>query len=152
MTSSNQNEKKKKSHLSDIYGEIVFIIIPFIAFVLMSVSKGISDNKGLADLIKSLIGSTDWSLISAVIFGQSAYKISKVIPNCGSAIDGNKYTLYLSVRILYIFISLIFYSIIFFTGNIFFGMLQVFMFFFSLFTFMKDSLAAYVLIERNNTQ
>lgn len=149
MTSSNRNDKKKKSHLSDIYGEIIFVIIPFIAFILMSVSKGISENKGLIDLLKILIGSTDWSLISAVVFGQSAYKISKVIPVCGSKIDGNKYTLYLAIRILYIFISLILYSIIFFTGNLFFGLLQVFMFIFSLFLFMRDSLTASILIDRN---
>ncbi|WP_235589311.1 hypothetical protein, partial [Type-D symbiont of Plautia stali] len=84
MTSSNHSDKKKKSLLSDIYGQIIFIIIPFIAFVLMSVSKGLSDNKGVMDLMKLLISSTDWSLISAVVFGQSAYKISKVIPICGN--------------------------------------------------------------------
>ncbi len=148
MTFSKVNPAEKKSMLADIYGEAIFLIIPFMGLIFITVIK---NSNSLESILASLILTTDWSLMSAVVFGQCSYKISRVIPICGENIDGRRFTLYLSIRILLIFSSLFIYAAMAFKPNIYLGIVQVIVFILSVFTFFKDSLASYILLKRHTT-
>jgi len=146
MTSSKIDKKEKESMLADVYGEVIFICIPFIALLAMNAIKSLSSD---VNFFTTVFFSTDWSLISAVVFCQSAYKISRIIPKCGTRIEGRKYTLYLAIRFLYITFSMIVYGCMFFYPNIWLGFFQFLVFLGSLIVFIRDGLASAILDFRS---
>lgn len=147
MTSFKRNSSEKKSMLADIYGEAIFLMIPFMGLIFVTIFKNLSS---FSSVLLSLVTTTDWSIMSAVVFGQCAYKISRVIPLMGSKVDGRRFTFYLSKRILMIVISLFLYAAMVFKPNIYIGIAQIILFFLSVFFFFKDSLASYILHFRHN--
>ena len=147
MTFSKVNPVEKKSMLADIYGEAIFLIIPFLGLIFITIIK---NSTSLTSIFSSLLLTTDWSLMSAVVFGQCAYKISRVIPICGQRIDGRRFTYYLALRILFIFASLFIYAAMAFKPNIYLGTLQIIFFLSSVFIFFKDSLTSCILSQRYN--
>lgn len=147
MNFSKVTSEEKKSMLADIYGEAIFLIIPFLGLIFITVIK---NSTSLASILSSLLLTTDWSLMSAVVFGQCAYKVSRVIPICGEKIDGRRFTYYLALRILFIFSSLFVYAAMAFKPNIYLGIFQIILFSSSVFIFFKDSLASNILSKRHS--
>ncbi|NWC65505.1 hypothetical protein [Cedecea sp. P7760] len=147
MNFSKVTPEEKKSMLADIYGEAIFLIIPFLGLIFITVIK---NSTSLASILSSLLLTTDWSLMSAVVFGQCAYKVSRVIPICGEKIDGRRFTYYLALRILFIFSSLFVYAAMAFKPNIYLGIFQIILFSSSVFIFFKDSLASSILSKRHS--
>lgn len=147
MASSKRTYTDKKSMLADIYGEVIFLMIPFLGLIFVTIFKS---PPTFSSILLSLVCTTDWSIMSAVIFGQCAYKISRVIPLLGGKVDGRRFTFYLSKRILMIFVSLFMYAVMVFKPNIFVGIIQITIFLLSIFFFFKDSLASSILHYRHN--
>lgn len=147
MNFSKVTPEEKKSMLADIYGEAIFLIIPFLGLIFITLIK---NSTSLASILSSLLLTTDWSLISAVVFGQCAYKVSRVIPICGEKIDGRRFTYYLALRILFIFSSLFVYATMAFKPNVYIGIFQIILFSSSVFIFFKDSLASNILSKRHS--
>ncbi|NIC26383.1 hypothetical protein [Serratia plymuthica] len=147
MVSSKEKSSERKSMLADTYGEAVFLIIPFLGLIFVTIFK---NSSSLSSVLLSLALTTDWSIMSAVIFGQCAYKISRVIPLLGGKVDGRRFTFYLSKRILLIFVALFIYAVMVFKPNIYLGVIQIFLFLLSILFFFKDSLASYILQDRHN--
>ncbi|MDP8796827.1 hypothetical protein QZQ15_02270 [Serratia marcescens] len=147
MISSKKNHSEKKSMLADIYGEAIFLMIPFLGLIFITIFK---NSSSFSSILLSLCSTTDWSIMSAVIFGQCAYKISRVIPLLGDKVDGRRFTFYLAKRILMIFVSLFMYAVMVFKPNIFIGIIQIMFFLLSFIFFFKDSLASSILHHRNS--
>jgi hypothetical protein len=145
MIFSKVNPAEKRSMLAEIYGEAIFLVIPFFALIFITIIK---NSTSLTSIISSLLLTTDWSLMSAVVFGQCAYKMSRVIPICGINVDGRRFTLYLAIRILLIFFSLFMYAAMVFKPHIYLGCFQIILFSISVFLFFKDSLASNILFYR----
>ncbi|MFC0227633.1 hypothetical protein [Serratia aquatilis] len=149
MISSKGKSSERKSMLADTYGEAIFLIIPFLGLIFVTIFK---NSSSISSILLSLVLTTDWSIMSAVIFGQCAYKVSKVLPLLGGKVDGRRFTFYLSKRILLIFVSLFMYAAMVFRPNIYMGILQIFLFLLSIFFFFKDSLASYILQYRHSNE
>lgn len=66
------NDKKGKNNqiLGYIIGEFSFVILPFLVITLIHLYKGDIDH---------IFSSTEWSIVSAVIFGQSIIKLIHAI-------------------------------------------------------------------------
>ncbi|HHU0601472.1 TPA: hypothetical protein ACT91X_000295 [Proteus mirabilis] len=146
ISSKNENEEKK-SMMADIYGEAVFLIIPVIALVIITAVK---NSISIEEIVSSLLLTSDWSIMSSVIFGQCAYKVSRVVTLLGSKTDGRRYAFYLARRIFLITISLLVYASVTFSPNLYLGVIQVILFFLSIYFFFVDSAGAYILLNRNS--
>lgn len=146
ISSKNENEEKK-SMMADIYGEAIFLIIPVIALVIITAVK---NSISIEAIVSSLLLTSDWSIMSSVIFGQCAYKVSRVVTLLGSKTDGRRYAFYLARRIFLITISLLVYTSVTFSPNLYLGVIQVILFFLSIYFFFVDSAGAYILLNRNS--
>ncbi|HHR6503314.1 TPA: hypothetical protein ACS8CD_003894 [Providencia alcalifaciens] len=146
ISSKNENEEKK-SMMADIYGEAVFLIIPVIALVFITAVK---NSISIETIVSSLLLTSDWSIMSSVIFGQCAYKVSRVVTLLGSKTDGRRYAFYLARRIFLITISLLVYAAVTFSPNLYIGVIQVILFFLSIYFFFVDSAGSYILLNRNS--
>ncbi|HDJ1438981.1 TPA: hypothetical protein PPN70_001396 [Serratia rubidaea] len=147
MSSSKRKSFERKSMLADIYGEAIFLMIPFFGLIFVTIFK---NSSSISSILFSLVSTTDWSIMSAVIFGQCAYKVSRVIPLLGGKVDGRRFTFYLSKRILMIFVSLFMYAAMVFKPNVYIGIIQIALFLLSIIFFFKDSLASSLLHYRYN--
>lgn len=133
--------------MADIYGEAIFLIIPVIALVIITAVK---NSISIEAIVSSLLLTSDWSIMSSVIFGQCAYKVSRVVTLLGSKTDGRRYAFYLARRIFLITISLLVYTSVTFSPNLYLGVIQVILFFLSIYFFFVDSAGAYILLNRNS--
>lgn len=147
MISSKRKSSEKKSMLADIYGEAIFLMIPFLGLIFVTIFK---NSSSFSSILLSLVYTTDWSIMSAVIFGQCAYKVSRVMPLLGGKVDGRRFTFYLSKRMLMVFVSLFIYAAMVFKPNFYLGVIQIALFLLSIIFFFKDSLASYILHYRYN--
>ncbi|MDM3868103.1 MULTISPECIES: hypothetical protein [Proteus] len=149
MTYSKNENRKNRARRADVYGEAIFFLIPVLGMFIVSVAKNYSS---LGSIIDYLLTTSDWSLMSAVIFGQCAHKMAKVIPIMQGSIDSAQYSLYVSKRIFFIVVSMLTYAIITFFPNIYFGITQVIIFIFSMYVFLNDGLAIHKLIDVHNSK
>ena len=147
MISSKDEGEEKKSMMADIYGEVIFLIIPVFALVFITIVK---NSISIETIISSLLLTSDWSIMSSVIFGQCAYKVSRVIAILGPKTDGRRYAFYLARRLFLITISLLVYAAMTFSPDLYIGVIQVILFFLSIFFFFVDSASSYILLNRNS--
>lgn len=147
MISSKDEGEENKSMMADIYGEAIFLIIPVVALVFITIVK---NSISVEAIISSLLLTSDWSIMSSVIFGQCAYKVSRVVAISGSKIDGRRYAFYLARRLFLITVSLLVYAGMTFSPNLYLGVTQVILFFLSIFFFFVDSTGSYILLNRNS--
>ncbi|HAT3808198.1 TPA: hypothetical protein I8608_001010 [Morganella morganii] len=144
ISSKNENEEKK-SMMADIYGEAIFLAIPVVALIFITAVK---NSFSFETIFSSLLLTSDWSIMSSVIFGQCAYKMARVVTILGSKTDGRRYAHYLARRIFLITLSLLIYAAIVFAPNLYLGAFQIILFFCSIFFFFRDSAGAYILLNR----
>lgn len=143
VTSS--KKKENKSLMADIYGEVIFLLIPILGLVFVAAVK---NSESIKLFFLNLLTTSDWSLMSALIFGQCAHKMSKVVPKMEGQVGSGPYSFYVAKRIALIIVSLLMYALITFSPNIYLGGIQMLIFMISIYFFMKDSVASKILLKK----
>ena len=140
MTYSKDENRKNKAIRADIYGEAMFFLIPVLGLFCVSIAK---NSASIKDIFYYLLTTSDWSLMSTVIFGQCAHKMAKIVPMMQRNINSSQYSFYVAKRIFLIVVSMLTYSIIIFFPNIYLGIIQIIIFLLAIFIFLKDSFATH---------
>ncbi|MBT0372742.1 hypothetical protein ISO79_03200 [Morganella morganii subsp. morganii] len=148
MTYSKDENRKNKAIRADIYGEAMFFLIPVLGLFCVSIAK---NSASIKDIFYYLLTTSDWSLMSTVIFGQCAHKMAKIVPMMQRNINSSQYSFYVAKRIFLIVVSMLTYSIIIFFPNIYLGIIQIIIFLLAIFIFLQDSFATHKLLDKNNT-
>ncbi|WP_286964378.1 hypothetical protein [Acinetobacter sp. UBA5984] len=109
----------KRSFISDLKAEYLYICVPFIVLILVKVYFG---------PLRDIIYSSDWSLAASIILGQNAAKISRSISKMKQRVNDSSFSWYSSKRFLLVIVSLFFYFGMIFKPNIYIAFSQIFMF------------------------
>lgn len=113
------SEKEKRSYVSDLKAEYLYVCIPFLILILVKVYFG-----PLSDIIYS----SDWSLASSIILGQNAAKVSRSVARVNYNVNGSNFSWYSSKRFALVIISLFFYFGMIFKPNVFLAYSQIIIF------------------------
>lgn len=149
VTCSQNENRKNRAMRADAYGEAMFFLIPVLGLFIVSIAK---DYSSIKSILYHLLTTSDWSLMSAVIFGQCTHKMAKVIPMMQGNIDSAQYSFYVSKRVFLIVVSMLTYAIIIFFPNVYLGIIQIIIFLLSLFIFVSDSIAIHRLMSIQNSK
>ncbi|WP_312598517.1 hypothetical protein [Stutzerimonas nitrititolerans] len=88
---------ERKEILADLKSEYLYIIIPFILLILVKLHFSSWEE---------IILSPDWSLVSAIIFGQITSRISRAIANSSAKASSSQFSWYTAKRFLFVVLAL----------------------------------------------
>ncbi|MDA8480483.1 hypothetical protein NNO04_17435, partial [Citrobacter sp. Awk 4] len=76
---------EKKSFVSDLKAEYLYICVPFVILILVKVYFG---------PLQDIIYSSDWSLAASIVLGQNAAKISRSISKVKQRVNDSNFSWY----------------------------------------------------------
>lgn len=132
--------KERKSFISDLQAEYLYIFIPFIILILGKIYFG---------SIIDIIYSSDWSLASSIVLGQNAAKISRSVAKVKENINGSNYSWYSAKRFLLVIVSLFFYFGMMFKPNVYLAWSQIIVFISASWLHFSDGYAVKLLERRS---
>jgi len=131
---------EKKSYISDLKAEYLYVCVPFIILVLVKIYFG---------PIKDIVFSSDWSLASSIVLGQNAAKVSRSVAKVKGKVNGSNFSWYSAKRFLFVLIALFFYFGMIFNPNMYLACSQIPIFLGASWLHFTDGFAVKML-EREN--
>lgn len=133
---------EKRSYVSDLKAEYLYICVPFVILILVKVYFG---------PIKDILYSSDWSLAASIILGQNAAKISRSISKIKQKVNDSNFSWYSAKRFFLVVIALFFYFGMIFKPNAYLGASQLLFFLFASWLHFSDGFTI-KLLERETTK
>jgi hypothetical protein len=127
--------KERKAMLAELWSEYVFVVTPFVFLVAI---------KLYAYSWQEIIMAPDWSLVSCIVFGQMAVRMSRSAINHQAA-DDRQFGWYSSKRFFLVAISLLFYFGMVAKPSLYLGFGQIVLFLLASYFHFKDGLVARIL-------
>lgn len=131
---------EKKSIISDLKAEYLYIFVPFVILILVKVYFG---------PLRDILYSSDWSLAASIILGQNAAKISRSISKMKQRVNESNFSWYSAKRFLLVIVALFFYFGMIFKPNLYIACSQILVFIFASWLYFSDGYTV-KLFEREN--
>lgn len=139
MKSSMRSEfsaKERKAVFADLKAEYIYVLIPFVLLVGVRLYAG---------TWQEIVLSPDWSLISCVVFGQLAFKMSKAVAKSRLKTNEQQFGYYSAKRFFWIVVSAALYFGMIAKPSLLLGFFQFGLFFIAAFMHFSDGFAAYAM-------
>ncbi|MFJ4256594.1 hypothetical protein ACIP01_06505 [Pseudomonas monteilii] len=136
----NLSSKIRSSMWAELFSEYIFIFTPFVFLVAI---------KLYAYCWREILLAPDWSLVSCIIFGQIAVRMSRSAIKHRSA-DDAQFGLYSANRFFLVAVSLLMYFGMVAKPTIYLGWAQLGLFLLASYFHFKDGLASRILEARAN--
>ncbi|MBD8148451.1 hypothetical protein IFT37_04955 [Pseudomonas fluorescens] len=134
----NLSSKKRNTMWAELFSEYIFIVTPFVFLVAI---------KLYTSSWEDILLAPDWSLVSCIIFGQIAVRMSRSAIKYRTA-DDTQFGLYSAKRFFLVAMSLLFYFGMVAQPTIYLGWGQLVLFLMASYFHFKDGLAARILEGR----
>jgi hypothetical protein len=135
----NPSSKERSTMWAELFSEYIFIVTPFVFLVAI---------KLYAYSWKEILLAPDWSLVSCIIFGQIAVRMSRSAIKYRIA-DDTQFGLYSAKRFFLVAMSLLFYFGMVAQPTLYLGWSQLVLFMTASYFHFKDGLTARIL-ENNS--
>lgn len=121
------------SELKSSLASLVYTLIPFLLLLITKIYS-----KKYAEILIT----ADWGLAASLLFGQSQAKIISAGLLTKKTTNNSGYQLYNALRITYLITALCTFTLMTINPNFWLALFQLSIFIFSLFIYLKDSLAS----------
>ena len=131
----NPSSKERSTMWAELFSEYIFIVTPFVFLVAI---------KLYAYSWRDILLAPDWSLVSCIVFGQIAVKMSRSAIKYRNA-NESQFGLYSAIRFFFVAVSLLIYFGMVAQPGLYLGCGQLVLFLMASFFHFKDGLAARIL-------
>ena len=136
---SQLTKSEKRSIYAELKTEYLYFIIPFILLVLI---------KGKSSSWHEIILAPDWSLASAIVFGQITSKVSRAVAKCKAKTNEQQFGWYTAKRFFWVVLALYFYYEMLSTPSLSIGVAQLLVFIVASYLHFSDGFATAILQRR----
>lgn len=133
------NDRERKAVYADLKAEYLYVVIPILLLVGIKLY--------FANLIDVFL-SADWSLISCLMFGQMAFKMSKAVAASRYKTNDNFYGFYTAKRFFFVVVAAAFYFGMVAKPSVGLGIAQVFLFLIATYFHFSDGFAVYMMQKK----
>lgn len=133
------NKEKRMRHLQHLKAGYIFVFLPLLAMVILRLTRG---------EYSDIYMSADWSLASAIIFGQLAARTSVAVADVKVKSSGSAMEYYMAKRIALVIASILIYVSLMITPSLWLAIFQVAWFFLASYFYFKDGMAAFLLSQK----
>lgn len=134
---SQLTKSEKGAIFAELKTEYLYFIIPFILLVLI---------KGKSSSWHEILLAPDWSLASAIVFGQITSKVSRAVAKCKT--NEQHFGWYTAKRFFWVVLALYFYYEMLSTPSLNMGVAQLLVFIVASYLHFSDGFATAILQRR----
>ena len=136
---SQLTRSEKRAIFAELKTEYIYFVIPFILLVLIKANSG---------SWHEILLSPDWSLASAIVFGQITSKVSRAVAKCKAKTSEQQFGWYTAKRFLFVVLALYFYYEMLSMPSIELGVAQMIVFLIASYFHFSDGFATAILQKR----
>ena len=133
---SQSKDRERKAVAADLKAEYLYVLIPFVLLIGVKLYFATWEDIFL---------SADWSLISCIVFGQVAFKMSKAVAKTKHKTTDQMFGYYAAKRFFFVVISAAFYFAMLSKPTLLLGFAQIVLFAIATWFHFSDGVAVHLL-------